>query len=225
MPKAIPIEEEIGKRYGRLVVIGQTEKDKYGHKVFCCTCECGSTHFATAVNIKSGRTSSCGCLKSELRIRLNTTHGDTIGGKQTSEYQIYTKILQRCMNPNDRGYHRYGARGITVSHSWAASFSAFIFDMGQRPSQFHSIERIDNNKGYSKENCKWATRAEQNNNKRNNVILTWNGQSKTMSQWANELGVNYKSMRKWIRVKGLSIEECIEKSNRTRGSSGVHRLA
>ena len=216
MPKAIPIEEEIGKRYGRLVVIDDGGKILSGHRTFRCACDCGKTHVASISNIKSGRTSSCGCLKSELRIRINTTHGDT-AGTHTSEYQIYTQILQRCNNPRNRGYHRYGARGIAVSQSWSESFSVFLSDMGRRPSKFHSIERIDNDNGYCKENCRWATRTEQNNNKRNNVILTWNGKSKTMSQWAKEIGVDYKSMRKWIRVKGKSIEEYVEKSNRARG--------
>jgi len=105
------------------------------------------------------------------------------------EYKIWVNIKQRCTNPNSSGFKRYGNRGITICEKWYNSFAAFFKDMGNRPSPEHTIERIDNNKGYSPDNCKWATKKEQANNRRNNHFITLYGWTLTIAQWSRFVNI------------------------------------
>lgn len=139
----------------------------------------------------------------------NKKHGETIKKEVTPEYQIFHKMMDRCNNPNNKkDYKDYGARGIGVCSEWLHNFKAFLNDMGRRPSSKHSIDRIDNNKGYSKNNCKWSTQIEQANNKRNSRILTYNSESFTVSQWARKLGIPRSSIDNRLR-KNLSIDNVL----------------
>lgn len=115
-------------------------------------------------------------------------HGEA---RKTKEYNIWSKMKSRCLNTNDKSFHDYGGRGITVCDSWSCSYSNFLHDMGRAPSPKHSIERIENDKGYSPDNCKWATRIEQANNTRVNRFVEYKGQTKTLSEWCRELNLNY----------------------------------
>lgn len=114
---------------------------------------------------------------------------ETRFNKNSPEYRAWYCMLMRCYNPKIKGYKDYGGRGITVCERWIRDYPAFLKDMGTRPTQSHSLERIENDKGYSPENCRWATKKEQQNNRRNNVQITHNGQTKTISQWADDFGV------------------------------------
>jgi len=123
-------------------------------------------------------------------------------------YLCWKMMRNRCTNPNDPKFKNHGGRGITVCDEWMNSFETFSSDMGERPSNY-SIDRIDNNKGYFKENCKWSSMTEQNNNKTNNVLLTHNGMTMTVSQWAVYLNMNVHTLfwrikRKWSIEKTLS---------------------
>ncbi len=109
---------------------------------------------------------------------------------ETREYKIRRDMIQRCTNPKDTGYRRYGGRGITVCERWLASFQNFLDDMGSCPSPKHTIERIDNNGPYSPENCRWATWVEQCNNKRTNRFLTHDGETMTIVEWSRRTGIN-----------------------------------
>lgn len=111
------------------------------------------------------------------------------GATRSPEHITWTNIKQRCHNKNNRDYKNYGARGIKVCDRWRTSFKSFYDDMGQRPSKDHSIERLNNNEGYCKENCIWATRVEQGRNRRTNVFLTINGQTKASWEWAEIYGI------------------------------------
>lgn len=130
---------------------------------------------------------SCGCLKGNLK------HG--MSGTKT--YASWAQMKTRCLNINASGYKYYGSRGIKVCKRWL-KFENFYADMGDKPTPSHSIERRNNNGDYEPGNCKWATISEQNNNKRNNVILTYKGASMNLSQWAEKLGISRACL--WDRV-------------------------
>jgi len=146
----------------------------------------------------------------------NIKHGyskrNTIDGKRQpsrTEFIIWMGIKRRCYNPNEKSYPNYGGRGIEMCEEWKNDFLCFLNDMGERPSSSHSIDRINNEGNYSKVNCKWSTRIEQNNNRRTNVILTLNGVTKTAPQWAEHLGISSKNICKRKR-KGWSDEKCLD---------------
>ncbi len=179
-----------GRTYGRLTVIRQIP-NPHGHdriKYWECICSCKTLSKVSGNNLKSGKVSSCGCLKLERILESRTKHGSSSRrfGK-TGAYKTWMLIKTRCYNKNRDDYQYYGARGITVCDRWLESFEHFLEDMGERPSG-HTIERLDFNKGYEKSNCVWATASQQANNKRNNVRISYLGQTKTASQWSRELG-------------------------------------
>ena len=115
-------------------------------------------------------------------------------------------MIQRCHNPNTRNYRNYGGRGINVCNKWKKSLSTFLDDMGRKPGKKYRIERVDNNKGYYPENCKWATAQEQANNRRNTIFITCKGKTKTLSEWARILKIGYTTL--YLRLgKGLKVPE------------------
>lgn len=168
------MKDLINNRFGRLIVV---EKGLATHKLVC-QCDCGNRKEVSMYSLLNGDTKSCGCLSAE-KARERAVHGKS----GTSEHNIWKTIKQRCYNKNLPSYKRYGARGIKMSLRWKNSFSNFITDMGSRPSFKHSIERIDNNKGYCKSNCRWATMKEQCGNRRNSAFVTLNGETKIISDW------------------------------------------
>lgn len=116
-------------------------------------------------------------------------HGGYVGGKETPEHYIWRTMVARCLNPNTRSYSRYGGRGITVCDRWL-DYRNFIADMGTRPTPEHSLERVDNNGPYSSENCRWATRSEQQKNKSNTRRYTNGEFTGTLSECAEYLGIS-----------------------------------
>lgn len=192
-----------GKTFFRLTVIGRGEKNKYGQKQWNCSCECGENTNALSNDLTHGRVKSCGCLNIE-KIKTNKlTHGMSY----TSEYRIWTRMKQRCYS-DTTGAKNYRDRGIKVCDRWLESFENFYEDMGSRPSPKHSIDRIDNDGDYCPENCRWATRTEQQNNTSKNVRLTLNGETKTMTEWARVLGISPQTIRARNR-KGWSDEKVL----------------
>ena len=153
----------IDQKFGRLLVKTEAGWDKYGQSMWKCQCECGQYVIVRGSCLKSGNTQSCGCLRKE-RIRESLTKH---GMSKTATYSSWLHMLDRCINPNNDHYYNYGGRGITVSEQWRDSFIAFFQDMGLRPNGL-TIERKNNELGYYKENCCWATRTEQARNQRLN---------------------------------------------------------
>lgn len=167
-----------GQRFGRLVVVCMTGTYQ-GHAQWECRCDCGGTTVAVGKTLRSGGKSSCGCLRREVVKNRMTTHGQSC----TRTYNIWNRMRRRCIvDPN------YAGRGIVVCDRWL-SFENFLADMGEAP-EGASIERMNNSGNYEPHNCKWATRYEQSRNKRNNLWITHNGQTKTATDWSLATGIN-----------------------------------
>lgn len=152
-----------GQRFGRLIVVRfHMPGRKHPRRIatWLCQCDCGGSTLATKVNLKSGNTRSCGCLKQEIL----TKHGACVGYKISGTYRSWQHMHERCRNPNQEGYKHWGGRGISVCDRWQ-SFENFLADMGERPAGY-SIERIDNDGNYEPSNCKWIPRNEQMQNQR-----------------------------------------------------------
>src|SRR4030067_2040118 len=167
-----------GQVFGRLTVIHKAWSDEHGI-TWSCKCACGNQYAVYGHSLRSGKTKSCGCWHREHSGQINKSHGRS----STPEYSVWEAMRARCTNPSNKHYKNYGGRGVGVCVSWI-KFSNFFADMGQRPSSLHSLERVDNDLGYSPENCRWATRKEQQNNMRTNRRLTYKGTTRTVAQWA-----------------------------------------
>lgn len=154
-------------------------------------CFCGKVFSCYVYDVGRKHTKSCGCLSKEIHKKRLTTHGK----KHSLEYVCWMNMRQRCNDKKTIGYLNYGKRGITVCDTWQNSFEAFYKDMGPHPGKGYSIDRIDNNKGYSKDNCRWATRKQQNNNQRSNRIITFNGKTQNLTSWSKELHINFDTLR------------------------------
>lgn len=188
------VEQLTGRVFGRLEARAHVGSATGGSALWCCACSCGEFVVVPAVRLKTGKTRSCGCLRREIAAARLHRHGHGSNGDRrprSSEYVIWRSMKARCTRTTHADYARYGGRGITVDPRWLGpdGFKNFLADMGRRPSLQHSIERKNNNEGYSKENCVWATRREQANNTRGNRRVTFNGRTQTVAEWARELRV------------------------------------
>lgn len=192
--------ELTGQRFGRLLVVSRAENSSSGHGRWNCICDCSEQNTVLASNLKSGKVISCGC----AQVEAITRHGQS----RTPEYKAWGHMKERCGNPSTKHFESYGGRGIKVCEEWM-DFNKFIEDMGGRPSKIHSIERIDNNKGYSKENCKWATKTEQMNNRRNCRRVVFNSEELTISQLSKKTGIARNTLNRRIVLKGMSPEMAV----------------
>tara|TARA_R110000868_G_scaffold13848_3_gene64357 strand:- start:8415 stop:8933 length:519 start_codon:yes stop_codon:yes gene_type:complete len=157
-----------GIRFGRLLAISLAGRDNGNQCYWNCICDCGNNIKTRATCLRSGDTQSCGCLRNERIRKALNKHGESSSIKKTTEYISWFGMKQRCYNTNFRQYKDYGGRGIKVCERWKESFVNFLEDMGRKPSPQHSLDRINNDGNYEPSNCRWATRSEQQNNKRNN---------------------------------------------------------
>lgn len=182
----------VGLKYGFLTVIKYSHLSH--HHMWVCECVCGKLVTVGSGNLITEHTKSCGCMKKSLISTKRTTHGQTRSneGNWTPEYRAWTCMITRCTNPNCNEFENYGGRGITVCERWINSFQAFFEDMGTKPSNSHSLDRFPNMNGnYEPSNCRWATKKQQQGNKRNNRIIEYNGQSMPMCDWASLLKVTH----------------------------------
>lgn len=190
-----------GAKFGRLTVIGYAGVEK---NVSYWYCQCGCGHFVRSAGSSLGKgAKSCGCYNLDVARQRNTTHGMTY----SSEYRIWSLMLDRCKNPKNSRFHRYGGRGIAVCERWL-KFENFYADLGARPSLNHSIDRIDSNGNYEPGNVQWATPKEQQRNRCNNRMVNHNGALMSFAEACEIAGVSHKIAR--LRVyRGASPEDTI----------------
>lgn len=194
--------------FGRLTVVkrGSNFKNVVGWE---CKCVCGNVKNVRASSLIKGWTTSCGCYHRDMMRETHSTHG--MAGKP--EYQAWNHMIQRCYNERTCNYSNYGGRGITVCTRWRTSFKNFLDDMGLKPSRKHSIDRIDNNKGYFKENCRWSGPYQQASNKRDTVNITFQGETKCLKEWARSLNMSYKNLHKRIFIRGWTVDRAFSVLN------------
>ena len=192
-----------GDVFGRLTVETVVGKSKNGHYLWSCQCECGNTTKVTSSCLISGHTRSCGCFQKERAFVSNLTHGHSKNGKVSRTYKTWYSMIQRCNNPNSRGYERYGGRGIHVCDRWLL-FENFLEDMGEAPKKL-TIDRIKNEGNYEPENCMWLDHKGQMRNTTRNRMITYKGKTQCLFAWAEELGFNADTARFRLN-RGWSIE-------------------
>lgn len=195
-----------GEKFGRLTVKGPTEKrNANGSILWQCSCDCGKKHTATAANLIKGVTRSCGCYRAETPTNLR--HGHKRGDFESKTYRAWVNVKRRCNGKTLASWSDYGGRGITYDPRWE-NFEAFLEDMGEAPPGT-SMDRINNDLGYSKENCRWVDWRQNNNNRRVSLHLEYEGRTLSLSEWSEETGIAYDTIlqrfkKNWPAEKILS---------------------
>lgn len=182
--RSIDLTGRVFNRWTVMEYVGVLGKSR----IWRCKCQCGKVKLVASRDLSKGRSKSCGCFALEERSK-NGKRARTHGMTSTPEYSTWSSMITRCKNKNSAAWKDYGGRGITVCERWK-SFDNFIDDMGSRPSDKHTLDRIDNDLGYSPENVRWATREEQSNNRRNTRRVVLNGEAVPLRRAARALGVN-----------------------------------
>jgi hypothetical protein len=179
-------KDERGKKYGKLTVIAFA--GTRGEVIWTCRCECGNLAKVAGSDLRKGGTKSCGCGRATQN-----------GGSKTTEYCSWKEMKRRCYNTKHIEYKNYGGRGIEICSRWRTSFVNFLADMGNKPFPEATIDRINNDGNYEPGNCRWATKMEQGQNTRKTVMLTHDGKTQCIREWARELGVQHCVIR--YRIK------------------------
>ena len=174
-----------GKRVGKLTVIDYAYT-KNNKAYWNCICDCGNKCVVTARNLITAMTQSCGCSKRESMRKVALKHG----GSGTRLYSIWCNMKDRCYNPNNKHYHRYGGRDITICSEWVNNFSSFeSWALSHGYDDKLSIDRINNDAGYNPENCRWVTNKVQQNNRSTNHLITYKGETMDVTEWADKVGI------------------------------------
>lgn len=200
-----------GIKYCRLLVV-DLNKDKKNSRAarWNCVCDCGNMVVVYGYALRNGSIKSCGCLRKENHLAAITKHGGTSfsnGKKRT--YSIWSNMRQRCLNPKNVNYHRYGGRGIKICDRWG-QYINFISDMGEAPP-CKTLDRIDNNGDYCKENCRWTSKKVQSNNRCDNRSISWDGNTYTYAELAREWGVSWYFIRDYVDRRGMTVDELYKK--------------
>lgn len=197
-----------GQKFGRLIVVRRAENNKYKRAQWLCRCCCGIDIVINSDSLRRGHTKSCGCFNKEAVIQRNiqrTIHGHA--AKNTKTYVVWCNMISRCYSSNAINYKYYGGRGIRVCEEWC-KFENFLQDMGERIGNM-TLDRIDNNSNYNKENCRWSTIKEQNTNKRNNINITLCGITKCLKDWCKFYNMFYGTVLYRVH-HGWTAEEALE---------------
>lgn len=209
MGKYVPGNKRLAKlekkTFGKLLVLGHL-----GKGIWECQCECGNITTSDTYSLRTGHKKSCGCLpKGSSNYSLNKGLIKTSDNKRSREYRTWGSMLYRCEVETSSQYHNYGGRGIKVCERWKGKegFLNFLEDMGPRPENM-TLDRIDNNLGYSKENCRWANPREQSNNRRTNFIVEFNGEKMSLAELCRKLNLPYNSVSSKL-WRGDSLESIL----------------
>lgn len=204
MSKKGEVKDLTGQKFGQLTVLYYLHNYHKKGVYWLCACECGNLIEVRNCNLISGNTKSCGCLRGTKLMKHGLYH--------TRLYNIWLNMKNRCYNKNHQSYSNYGGRGIAVCDEWCNDFQAFYdWSMLHRYNDTLTIDRIDNDGNYSPSNCRWVTIKQQANNRRTNVYLTYNGKTRTMKEWADELGVNYKNFQRDRNIGHYFIKWCLSR--------------
>lgn len=204
-----------GKTFARLFVIKRGDNDQKGLPRWICSCACGNEILVLGQSLKSGNTKSCGCYHKDRVSETHRKEGHSGGRNQrTRTYRTWNSMLSRCNTATCKEYKNYGGRGIKVCDEWM-DYSVFLKDMGIRPDKM-TLDRIDVNGNYCKENCRWATKIEQENNRRNTIYLVRNGERITMANFVRLVGVT-RSKVEWRLRNGWSVAEVEEYFTKLKG--------
>lgn len=193
-----------GQRFGRLKVLGIDGKDKHRKLTWRCLCDCGNETVVGGCRLRSGNTKSCGCFRVDTNKQRLTIHG----GSNTRLFQTWWNMKGRCHDKKDKEFKNYGGRGITVCEEWLNDFGAFqAWALCNGYTEELTIDRIDVNKGYSPDNCRWATWKEQGGNRRGSY-LTFNGETRTRKEWAEITGIRAPIIASRL-CQGFSVERAL----------------
>lgn len=188
--------------FGRLTVLSKIQQSDFeGKTTWDCICSCGTKISVIGSYLVQGTTKSCGCIHREAI----TKHGLSY----LPEYHVWYGMKERCQNEHHVSFEHYGQRGITVHSEWLNSFEAFYRDMGPRPSELHTLDRIDNNGNYEPGNCRWATKSEQDNNRRSNHFVNYKNETLTVAQLTQKYNLNYAVVLTRIN-RGWSVDDAVE---------------
>ncbi|MDD5064951.1 MAG: hypothetical protein PHQ35_09390 [Phycisphaerae bacterium] len=192
-----------GRKFGRLTVIGR-EENKNSRVMWLCICDCGKNTIVDGRNLKTGTTKSCGCLSAELKTKRFRKHY----GIDVRLHRIWCGMRQRCFNANSKDFKNYGGRGVTICEAWERFASFREWALNNNYKENLTIERKNVNGNYEPSNCEWITNLEQANNKRCNIFITHNGETKTLAQWAEFLGVDGTVLKRRIN-NGYPLEKAL----------------
>lgn len=216
-----------GQRFSRLLVLRRVENDQFNNACWECKCDCGNTVIVTGSSLRRGHTKSCGCLQKEKAAMVMS---ETMSRHHKTDHPLFIiwgSIIKRCENPNCKAYKNYGGRGITICDEWRNSFERFYQDLIDGYSPGLELDRIDNSKGYYKENCRWTTTKENCRNKRNNHLVETEWGKITIAELTERLygpnytRTNYCKIYKQIK-RGWSIEKiCQEFYNNKEAIDGI----
>lgn len=199
----------VGKKFNRLTVISRDIRENKKKSYWNVVCDCGVRKSVIGCNLVNGELKSCGCFHRENQANRQRKHDMS----HCNEYAIWENMISRCQNKNNKAYKNYGARGIVVSDEWK-DFKNFFADMGNRPSLKHTLDRIDNQGNYCKENCKWSSWNEQARNRRTNNNITFKGKTMCLTDWAKSLNITppslYKRLKKWDFEKAMTLKSLIQ---------------
>lgn len=214
--------DRVGNRHGRLIVLRRDTAtgpaSGMNRTRWICQCDCGNTISVTGHALGRGETKSCGCLQREQTANRSKTHG--LAGSPT--YRSWQAAKDRCHNPNNSKYAAYGGSGITMCDEWSSSFEAFLRDVGMRPAG-HTLDRLDQCKGYEPGNVKWSTAREQSENRGTTKLYRWRGTWMTTREIAEIEGISFNSIRKIVR-QHRTIQAAVSYVKERAGRKGIQNL-